>query len=184
MKRIWKHEPTLEQLNQRGKGSMVEHLGITFTALGPDYLSASMPVDHRTKQPAGLLHGGASVVLAETVGSVAGSLCVDLHRHFCVGLEVNANHLRAIRAGLVVGTAQPLHLGQRTQVWQIDIVDEDGWQITASRFDFGHTGLGNQRTCTGRPACMAYAVKEIYYTLQGGGPHDRAPRSIFALCRL
>ena len=92
-----------------------------------------MPVDHRTKQPAGLLHGGASVVLAETVGSVAGSLCVDLHRHFCVGLEVNANHLRAIRAGLVVGTAKPLHLGQRTQVWQIDIVDEDGWQITSSR---------------------------------------------------
>jgi len=133
MKSIWKHEPTLEQLNRRGKGSMVEHLGITFTALGQDYLSASMPVDHRTKQPAGLLHGGASVVLAETVGSVAGSLCVDLHRHFCVGLEVNANHLRAIRAGLVVGTAKPLHLGQRTQVWQIDIVDEDGWQITSSR---------------------------------------------------
>lgn len=133
MKRIWKHEPTLEQLNRRGKGSMVEHLGIRFTALGANYLSASMTVDHRTKQPAGLLHGGASVVLAETVGSVAGSLCVDLRKHFCVGLEVNANHLRAIRTGLVVGTAQPLHLGQRTQVWQIDIVDEDGWQITASR---------------------------------------------------
>lgn len=133
MKSIWKQEPTLEQLNRRGAGTMVEHLGIRFTALGPDYLSASMPVDHRTNQPIGLLHGGASVVLAETVGSVAGALCVDLRRQFCVGLEVNANHLRAVRTGRVVGTAQPVHLGRKTQVWQIDIVDEHGRQITASR---------------------------------------------------
>ena len=133
MKRIWKQEPTLEQLNRRGAGTMVEHLGIRFTALGPDYLSASMPVDHRTNQPIGILHGGASVVLAETVGSVAGALCVDLRRHFCVGLEVNANHLRAVSTGQVVGTARPLHLGRKTQVWQIDIVDEHGQQTTASR---------------------------------------------------
>ena len=133
MNRIWKQEPTLEQLNRRGTGTMVEHLGIKFTARGPDYLSASMPVDHRTNQPIGLLHGGASVVLAETVGSLAGALCVDLRRQYCVGLEVNANHLRAVRDGQVVGTAQPLQLGRKIQVWQIDIVDEHGSQITASR---------------------------------------------------
>ncbi len=133
MKRIWKQEPTLEQLNRRGTGTMVEHLGIRFTDRGPDYLSASMPVDHRTNQPIGLLHGGASVVLAETVGSVAGALCVDLRKQYCVGLEVNANHLRAARSGQVLGTAQPLQLGRKIQVWRIDIVDEQGQQITASR---------------------------------------------------
>ena len=133
MERIWKQEPTLEQLNRRGEDTMVEHLDIRFTDLGPDYLSASMPVDHRTNQPIGLLHGGASVVLAETIGSVAGALCVDLRRQYCVGLEVNANHLRAVRSGRVVGTARPVHLGRKTQVWQIDILDEHRRQVTASR---------------------------------------------------
>ncbi len=112
---------------------MVEHLDIRFTEIGPDYLSASMPVDHRTNQPLGLLHGGASVVLAETLGSVAGVLCVDVRKHYVVGLEVNANHLRAVRSGHVIGTALPLHLGQKIQVWQIGIVDEHGWNVTASR---------------------------------------------------
>ncbi len=133
MERIWKQEPTLEQLNRRGAGTMVEHLDIRFTDFGPDYLSASMPVDHRTNQPIGLLHGGASVVLAETIGSVAGALCVDLRRQYCVGLEVNANHLRAVRTGRVVGTARPVHLGRKTQVWRIDIIDEHGRMVTASR---------------------------------------------------
>ena len=133
MAKIWKSDVTVERLNSRGKGTMVEHLDIRFTEIGPDYLRASMPVDHRTNQPIGLLHGGASVVLAETLGSVAGVLCVDVRKQFVVGLEVNANHLRAVRSGRVTGTARPLHLGRKTQVWQIDIVDEHDWQVTASR---------------------------------------------------
>ena len=133
MAKIWKSDVTVERLNSRGKGTMVEHLDIRFTEIGPDYLRASMPVDHRTNQPIGLLHGGASVVLAETLGSVAGVLCVDIRKQYVVGLEVNANHVRAVRSGRVIGTARPLHLGLQTQVWQIDIVDEEGHRITASR---------------------------------------------------
>ena len=133
MDTIWNHAVTLDQLNRRGAGTMVEHLGITFSAIGPDFLSATMPVDHRTHQPLGLLHGGASVVLAETIGSVAGALCVDLARYYCVGIEVNANHLRSARSGLVTGTARPVHLGRSTQVWQIDIVNDAGKPVTASR---------------------------------------------------
>ena len=132
-KKIWKNNATLEQLNQRGRNTMVDHLDIRFTEIGPDYLSGSMPVDHRTNQPIGLLHGGASVVLAETLGSVAGVLCVDVRKHYCVGLEVNANHLRGVRQGRVIGTARPLHLGRKTQVWQISIVDEVGRKVAASR---------------------------------------------------
>ena len=133
MSRIWKHDFTVEQLNGRGRGSMLEHLGILFTEIGPDYLKASMPVDHRTKQPQGIMHGGAAVVLAESVGSVAGSLCVNLRRHYCVGLEVNANHLRPVSGGSVLATARPIHLGHKTQVWQIEVVDVLGWRVTASR---------------------------------------------------
>ena len=121
MDRIWKQQPTIEQLNLRGRNTMVEHLDIQFTEIGPDYLSASMPVDHRTNQPIGILHGGASVVLAETLGSVAGVLCVDIRKQYCVGIEVNANHLRSVRSGRVIGTASPIHLGRKTQVWQINI---------------------------------------------------------------
>jgi len=133
MGRIWKQEATIDQLNLRGRKTMVEHLDIRFTEIGPDYLSASMPVDHRTNQPIGILHGGASVVLAETLGSVAGVLCVDIRRHYCVGIEVNANHLRSVRSGRVFGMASPIHLGRKTQVWQINIKDERGRQVTASR---------------------------------------------------
>lgn len=133
MTKIWKSDVTVERLNSRGKGTMVEHLDIKFTEIGPDYLCASMPVDHRTNQPIGLLHGGASVVLAETLGSVAGVLCVDVRKQYVVGLEVNANHLRAVRNGRVIGTARPLHLGRKTQVWQIGIVDEQDRKVTASR---------------------------------------------------
>ena len=133
MDRIWKQQPTIEQLNLRGRNTMVEHLDIRFTEIGPDYLSASMPVDHRTNQPIGLLHGGASVVLAETLGSVAGVLCVDIKKQYCVGIEVNANHLRSVRNGRVIGTASPIHLGRKTQVWQINIEDEHGRKVTASR---------------------------------------------------
>lgn len=136
---------TVEQLNRRGIGTMVDHLDIRFTEVGPDYLRASMPVDHRTNQPLGLLHGGASVVLTETLGSVAGVLCVDIVTQYVVGLEVNANHLRGVRSGRVVGTAKPEHLGRKTQVWQIGIVDENGRKVTASRLtlailDWGENG--------------------------------------------
>lgn len=133
MEKIWKYDVTVEQLNQRGAGTMVEHLDIQFTEIGPDYLCGTMPVDHRTNQPIGLLHGGASVVLAETLGSVAGVLCVDIRTQYCVGLEVNANHLRSARSGRVTGTAAPVHLGRKTQVWQINIADDRGRAVTSSR---------------------------------------------------
>ncbi|MDQ3287130.1 MAG: hotdog fold thioesterase [Pseudomonadota bacterium] len=110
----------------------MESLGIVFTELGPDYLRATMPVDARTYQPYGLLHGGASVLLAETLGSTAGNLCVPEGR-ICVGLEINANHLRAVREGTVTGTARALHVGGRTQVWEIRIEDDHGRLACMSR---------------------------------------------------
>ncbi len=121
---IWKRQATPEQLNARRHKTLVEALGIVFTEVGADYLRGTMPVDARTKQPAGLLHGGASVALAESLGSVAAWLCVDAARYSCVGMEVNANHLRPKREGVVTGTARPAHLGRLTQVWLIDIHDE------------------------------------------------------------
>jgi 1,4-dihydroxy-2-naphthoyl-CoA hydrolase len=121
---IWFHEATLEQLNAISANTMVEHLAIEFTAVGEESISARMPVDSRTIQPAGLLHGGASVALAETLGSVAATLCVNLAETTCVGLEINANHIRAVRSGYVTGVARPLHLGNSTQVWDIRIHDE------------------------------------------------------------
>ncbi|QUG75515.1 hotdog fold thioesterase [Erwinia sp. E602] len=120
---IWRRETTLEELNQRSKGTMVEHIGIRFTALHEDSIEAVMPVDGRTKQPFGLLHGGASVVLAETLGSMAGYLCTEGDRHV-VGIEINANHVRSAREGEVRGRCRPVHLGRTHQVWQIEIVDE------------------------------------------------------------
>jgi 1,4-dihydroxy-2-naphthoyl-CoA hydrolase len=104
---------------------MVEHLGIEFVAVGEDSITARMPVDQRTVQPAGLLHGGASVALAETLGSVAATLCVNPAETTCVGLEINANHIRSVRSGYVTGVARPLHLGNSTQVWDIRIYDDD-----------------------------------------------------------
>ena len=112
---------------------MIAHLGIVFTEMGDDYLKATMPVDHRTLQPFGLLHGGASVVLAETLGSTAASCCVDLEKQICVGIEINANHIRSVRQGTVTGIARPLHLGRRTQVWHIHIHDEQDRLVAVSR---------------------------------------------------
>jgi 1,4-dihydroxy-2-naphthoyl-CoA hydrolase len=120
---IWKRQTNLTEINARNAGCLVEHLGIRFTALHDDGLEARMPVDARTRQPFGLLHGGASVVLAETLGSMAGYLCTEGEERL-VGLEVNANHLRAVREGEVRGRCRPLHLGRAHQVWQIDIFDE------------------------------------------------------------
>ncbi|MFL0681807.1 MAG: hotdog fold thioesterase [Algoriphagus aquaeductus] len=117
-------KPTLELLNTPRRQSMVDHLGIQYTAIGDDFLEATMPVDHRTIQPYGLLHGGASVALAETLGSVSSSLTLDLEKQVCVGLEINANHLKAVREGKVRGIAKPVHLGKSTQVWEIKIYNE------------------------------------------------------------
>lgn len=129
---IWQRHATLEALNQMGQGNMVGHLGIQFTRLEPTWLEATMSVDARTTQPFGLLHGGASVVLAETLGSVAGYLC-SREGQQVVGLEVNANHLRAVRGGKVRGICRALHTGRRHQVWQIEIKDEQGQLCCVAR---------------------------------------------------
>jgi uncharacterized protein (TIGR00369 family) len=123
---------TPEALNALSRGTAMEPLGIVFTEIGPDYLRGTMPVDARTRQPYGLLHGGASVLLAETLGSTAGGLCVD-EGQGVVGIEINANHLAGVREGLVTGTTRPLHVGRSTQVWDIRIEDERGRLACISR---------------------------------------------------
>ncbi len=129
---IWKKEFTIEGLN-KSENNMVKHLGIEFSAFGEDYLEATMPVDNRTLQPFGVLHGGASVVLAETIGSMAGYLClIDLQKT-TVGQEINANHLRAASSGLVTGRATPIHIGRQSQVWSIEIKNEEGNLVAISR---------------------------------------------------
>ncbi len=122
---IWKRQTTLEQLNRMGEGNMVGLLDIHFDSFTDETIEATMPVDSRTHQPFGLLHGGASVVLAETLGSVAGYLCSEGEQKV-VGLEVNANHIRSVRGGRVRGVCKALHVGSRHQVWQIEIFDEQG----------------------------------------------------------
>ncbi len=124
---------SLEQLNRLSSGNMSEYLEIEFIEIGPDFLRARMPVTSKTKQPYGLLHGGASVVLAETVGSVASAIVVDWDQYQCVGLEVNANHLRAIRDGFVQATCRPVHLGRKTHVWDIRLTDDAGKLTCISR---------------------------------------------------
>ena len=130
---IWKVTPTPAQLQQGSVGTMVEYLGMRITEVGDQSVSGSMPVDERTRQPFGLLHGGASVALAETLGSTAANLCCDPKRERAVGLEINANHVRAAHSGFVHGTATPIHLGRSTQVWEIRIVDDDDQLICISR---------------------------------------------------
>ena len=123
---------TLEALNALSRGTAMEPLGIVFTDIGADYLRGTMPVDARTRQPYGLLHGGASALLAETLGSTAGGLCVD-EGQGVVGIEINANHVRAARDGIVTGTARPLHIGASTHVWETRIEDERGRLVCVSR---------------------------------------------------
>jgi 1,4-dihydroxy-2-naphthoyl-CoA hydrolase len=130
---IWRNPKTIEELNGAPPGTLIQHLGIRFTEVGADYLRGTMPVDERTKQPFGLLHGGASVALAETLGSMGAAMCVEPSKFLCVGQEINANHVRAVSSGLVTGTARPLHIGGRTQVWTIEIVNEAGKLVCASR---------------------------------------------------
>jgi 1,4-dihydroxy-2-naphthoyl-CoA hydrolase len=130
---IWRVVPTPEELTARGGNSMPGFLGIRFTEVGADFLRASMPVNERTRQPFGLLHGGASVALAETLGSVASMLCIDTGEYMCVGQEINANHLRGISSGTVTATAKPFHLGGRSHVWHIEIRDESERLVCVSR---------------------------------------------------
>jgi 1,4-dihydroxy-2-naphthoyl-CoA hydrolase len=125
--------PDLDRLNAHSRGTLAESLGIEFTEAGADFLRGRMPVDARTKQPFGLLHGGASVALAETLGSAAGNHCVDSDRSIAVGLEISANHLRPVTSGWVIGTARAIHLGRSTQVWDIRIEDEAGHMTCISR---------------------------------------------------
>ncbi|GAL32289.1 hotdog fold thioesterase [Vibrio maritimus] len=129
---IWKKNISLEALNRTSKNTLMEHLQIEYTDFSDNTLSATMPVCSFTHQPLGMLHGGASVVLAETLGSLAANFCVD-DDHYCVGLDINANHIRAMRSGFVIGTAKPMHLGVSTQVWQIDITDEKQRLVCTSR---------------------------------------------------
>ncbi|MCF6262282.1 MAG: hotdog fold thioesterase [Xanthomonadales bacterium] len=129
---IWKQQFTLEQLNKMSPNTLLANLDIQFVAFTDNSLSASMPVDHRTHQPMGILHGGATVALAETVGSSAANLCVD-DKHYCVGLEINTNHIRSMRTGRVIATATPFHLGRSTQVWEIRTEDEAGKLVAITR---------------------------------------------------
>lgn len=115
------------------KNTLLEHLGIELTRIGDDFLEAKMPVDRRTHQPFGLLHGGASVALAESLGSFAAHLTLDDQNKYCVGLEINANHLRSVKSGFVTGTARPLHIGRSTQVWEIKITNEQQELVCVSR---------------------------------------------------
>ncbi len=130
---IWRSPLPLEALNAGGAGTLMGPLGIEFTEIGEDFVRGTMPVDARTHQPYGLLHGGASVALAETLGSMGANMCVDSSRHLCVGQEINANHLKSVRSGRVTGTARPLHVGTRSQVWSIEIVNDAGALVCVSR---------------------------------------------------
>lgn len=130
---IWHQQPDLEKLNLRGKNTAVERLGIEITEVGDDYLKGTMPVDDRTKQPLGLLHGGASVLFAESLGSIAANYCVDREKSYCVGMEINANHLRSVKGGVVTGITRPLHIGATTQVWEIKIYNQVEKLVCVSR---------------------------------------------------
>jgi 1,4-dihydroxy-2-naphthoyl-CoA hydrolase len=130
---IWKNDKALSHAKEHKDVTIIGVLDIKFSERGDDYLSATMPVDERTRQPMGILHGGASVVLAETLGSSAAGMCLDLSKEYCVGLDINANHIRTIRSGTVTGVAKPIHIGRSTHVWEINIVDEDQRLVCVSR---------------------------------------------------
>ena len=126
-------EDLLKKLNEMSANTMVQQLGIVITNVGDDFIEGTMPVDHRTHQPYGLLHGGASCVLAETLGSVASAKVIDPEKFICVGIEINANHIRSVRSGLVTGITTPIHIGASTHVWDIKIYDEREKLICISR---------------------------------------------------
>ncbi len=141
---LWRQAPDLDALNATQKNTIGELLDIRFESFDEQSLSASMAVDARTHQPYGLLHGGASVVLAETLGSMASYLCIDSSRFYCVGLEVNANHLRGLRSGRVQAVARPVHLGRTTHVWDIRLSGDDGKPSCISRLTMAIVPLGEQ----------------------------------------
>jgi 1,4-dihydroxy-2-naphthoyl-CoA hydrolase len=130
---IWRSLQTLEELNAGREGTLIHNLGILFSEIGADFIRGTMPVDARTWQPYGLLHGGASVALAETLGSTGAAMCVDAAEYQVVGQEINANHVRAARSGVVTGTARPAHIGGRTHVWSIEILNEAQKLVCISR---------------------------------------------------
>lgn len=130
---IWKMPINLALISQRSQNTLIEHLGIEFTLVEDAALTARMPVDQRTHQPLGIMHGGASCVLAETVGSTAANFAVDQQYFYCVGLDINTNHIRSVRTGWVYAKAIPLHLGSSTQVWGINIIDENQKLISVNR---------------------------------------------------
>lgn len=131
-KPIWKRSFDIEWLNQFSENCMVSHIGIEFVEIGDDFLRARMPVDKKTTQPLGILHGGASVALAETLGSTAAHCTVE-DDQYCVGIEINANHIRRATSGMVEGIARPVHLGKTTQVWEAEITDSEGRLVSTSR---------------------------------------------------
>lgn len=130
---IWFQPITIEQLNARGKNTLSDFLGIEFTHIGDDTITATMPATDRVKQPLGIVHGGANVVLAETLASTAANIVIDISRFYCVGLEINANHIRPVREGLITAITRPIHLGRTTQIWNIDLYNEEGKQTCVSR---------------------------------------------------
>ncbi len=131
---IWKvNGVSLEALQQQAANTLVGHLGIEYLEIGEDYVKARMPVDHRTRQPMGLLHGGAHVVLAESLGSMAANLCLDISKEYALGLDINSNHLKSAKDGWVIGIARPIHIGGKTQVWEIKIHDEKDNLLNISR---------------------------------------------------
>lgn len=130
---IWKVQVTAEELNSNKNDDMVKYLGIEFTEVGEDFIAGKMPVDHRTRQPFGILHGGAHVVLAETLGSVAANLVLEPNKGHAVGLDINSNHIKSIREGYVYGVARPIHIGGTTQVWEIKISNENQQLLNISR---------------------------------------------------
>ena len=141
---IWFGDVSLELVRERSQNTLVSHLGIEWLELGDDFLSAKMPVDARTHQPAGMLHGGASVELAETLASWAATFAVDREKHHGVGLEINANHAREGASGWVLGTARPLHLGRSTHIWDVRITDEQQRLVCVSRVTMAVLAMANR----------------------------------------
>ena len=130
---IWRTQTSVEQLREHSRETLADTIDIRVTEIGPDFLRATMPVTPRTHQPMGVLHGGASVALAETIGSVAATLCIDREKYVCLGQEINANHLRPVSSGIVTATARPFHIGKRSHVWHIEIRDEQDRLVCVSR---------------------------------------------------
>ncbi|HEY8660217.1 MAG TPA: hotdog fold thioesterase [Hanamia sp.] len=143
---IWFHKRvTKEQIKELSKNTMPEFLGIEWTEIGDDYLKVTMPVNEHTRQPYGMLHGGASCVLAETVGGFASALVIDMEKFYCVGIEINANHLRSVREGLITGVCTPLHLGKNTHVWDIKIYDRHEKLFCVSRLTMAIIPIKKQK---------------------------------------